>query len=128
MMQTLYDFLKRDISNVGINVFIVSETVAGSYITPLTRHDEVLHMATTPDSELDQRKQALPNQFDNATKQEVIDFFDNTNDINEIMSYCEQNRMNCFYYCTDINSEHEVCDNIMIPNNGGPPGGFGNRG
>lgn len=63
-------------------------------------------------------------QIDDTTKQEIVSFFENTNDINEITSYCEQNRMNCFYYCSEVNSEHEVCDELIMPNNNFSQGGF----
>ena len=62
-------------------------------------------------------------QIDDTTKQEIISFFENSENVSEINSYCEQNRMNCFYYCTEINSEHEVCNDIM-PADGQ---GFGGR-
>lgn len=69
-------------------------------------------------------------QIDDATKQEVISFFENTNDINKITSYCAENRINCFYYCMEVNQDHEVCNEIMVPsNNDGPSNNeFGDRG
>lgn len=51
-------------------------------------------------------------QIDENTKQEIISFFDSTEDINEINSYCEENRMNCVYYCGNVNSEHEICSSL----------------
>ena len=52
-------------------------------------------------------------QIDKNTQNEIISFFESTSDINEINSYCEQNRMYCSYYCRTINPNHEICKNIM---------------
>jgi hypothetical protein len=52
-------------------------------------------------------------QIDENTKNEITSFFDSTSDINEINSYCGQNRMYCAYYCRNINSDNEFCSIIM---------------
>jgi len=51
-------------------------------------------------------------QITEAQINEVTSFFDNTLDINEINSYCGQNRQYCVYYCRNINPEHEICEEI----------------
>lgn len=56
-------------------------------------------------------------QIDENTKNQITSFFQGTSDINEIRSYCDQNRMNCFYYCREINPEHEICSEIQMPAN-----------
>jgi len=61
-------------------------------------------------------------QIDENAKQEIISYFEN-NGFNEINSYCEQNRKNCFYYCTEVNQEHEVCDGIIASGSWSGPGG-----
>jgi len=48
----------------------------------------------------------------------VKTFFESNTDINEITNYCEDNRMECFYYCREINSSHEYCSQLM---QGRPP-------
>lgn len=52
-------------------------------------------------------------QIDDKTKNEITSFFESTSDINTINSYCAQNRMNCLYYCRNINPNHEICQNLM---------------
>ena len=52
-------------------------------------------------------------QISDASKAEVTSFFENTTDINSINSYCQQNRMNCAYYCRTINPSNEACSSIM---------------
>jgi len=56
-------------------------------------------------------------QIDDKTKNEITSFFESTSDINEIISYCGQNRMYCFYYCREINPNHEICSQIQMPAN-----------
>lgn len=45
--------------------------------------------------------------------QSVTSFFENTSDTNEITDYCNNNRMECFYYCRTINPDHEICSQLM---------------
>jgi len=52
-------------------------------------------------------------QIDEQTKNEITSFFESASDINEINSYCGQNRVNCAYYCRDINPNHEICKQIL---------------
>ncbi len=52
-------------------------------------------------------------QITDATKNEITSFFDSTSDLNEINSYCQQNRMYCAYYCRDINPNHEICTQLQ---------------
>ena len=40
-------------------------------------------------------------------------FFQNTANLDEIKTYCDNNRMECFYYCREINSNHEICSQLM---------------
>ncbi len=55
-------------------------------------------------------------QLDESAKQQTALFFNSTEDINEISSYCQQNRANCFYYCREINPQHKICSEPSIPN------------
>ena len=45
---------------------------------------------------------------------DVKNFFSSTTNINEITTYCgnQENRMLCFYYCREINSNHEYCSQL----------------
>lgn len=43
----------------------------------------------------------------------VTDFFKNNPSSEEITNYCNNNRMNCFYYCRNINTEADYCKSIM---------------
>ena len=43
---------------------------------------------------------------------EVQEFFNSNPDNGEIKSYCQENRMYCGYYCTQINPNHEYCENM----------------
>lgn len=52
-------------------------------------------------------------QIDDATKNQITSFFDSTSDINQINSYCGQNRTYCFYYCRNINPDNEACKSII---------------
>lgn len=56
-------------------------------------------------------------QIDEQTKQQITSFFEGTSDMNEINSYCDQNRMYCLYYCREINPNHEICSQIQMPAN-----------
>jgi len=58
-------------------------------------------------------------QIDEQTKNDIVSFFDSTNDTNEINSYCEQNRMYCAYYCRSINPDNGACKNLMNATMGG---------
>jgi hypothetical protein len=49
---------------------------------------------------------------------ELTSFFNSNHTSGEINSYCEQNRMNCMYYCKNINQNNEICKNMTMP-----PGG-----
>ncbi len=52
-------------------------------------------------------------QLTNEQIQSVTSFFENTLDTNEITDYCNNNRMECFYYCRTINPDHEICSQLM---------------
>lgn len=72
----------------------------------------------------------IPNNFSisEEIKTSTVEFFDSLPSLEEAKSYCSENRINCFYYCREINQEHEVCDSMMMPDNRNPPsGGFGER-
>ncbi|HJX50332.1 MAG TPA: hypothetical protein VJ438_02625 [Candidatus Nanoarchaeia archaeon] len=45
--------------------------------------------------------------------QSVTSFFEDNFDTNEITDYCNNNRMECFYYCRTINPDHEICSQLM---------------
>ncbi len=53
--------------------------------------------------------------------QSVTSFFENTPDINEITDHCNNNRMECFYYCRNINPNHEYCSQLMQGRPGSSP-------
>jgi len=55
-----------------------------------------------------QQMQLTDEQIDN-----IKTFFQNTQDLNEIKTYCDTNRMECFYYCRNINPSHEICSQLM---------------
>jgi len=50
---------------------------------------------------------------------DLTSFFNSNYTSGEIKSYCEQNRMNCMYYCRNINQDNEICKNMTM----GPPSG-----
>jgi hypothetical protein len=49
---------------------------------------------------------------------ELTSFFNSNHTSGEINSYCEQNRMNCMYYCKNINQNNEICKNMTMPSGG----------
>lgn len=53
---------------------------------------------------------------------DVTAFFESTSNTEDIASYCENNRMGCFYYCREINSNHDYCSQLMqnMPDSSGP--------
>jgi hypothetical protein len=51
----------------------------------------------------------------------VTSFFENTTDTTAINSYCEKNRMECFYYCKNINSGNEFCSQLTQGMQNSPP-------
>ncbi|VVB77651.1 Uncharacterised protein [uncultured archaeon] len=59
-----------------------------------------------------QRFQGRNLQLNESQINEVTSFFESTTDINQIESYCQQNRMNCFYYCRNINPNGEYCKQL----------------
>ncbi len=42
----------------------------------------------------------------------ITSFFESTDDLNEIEDYCENNRMNCAYYCMNVDSSNEICSQM----------------
>jgi len=48
---------------------------------------------------------------------EINSFFSGNHTSREINSYCEQNRLNCMYYCRNINQNNEICKNMTVPTN-----------
>jgi len=52
-------------------------------------------------------------QINEETIKEIENFFESNSDINEIRSYCDNYRVNCFYYCRNINPDHEICSQIQ---------------
>ena len=52
-------------------------------------------------------------------KNSTIEYFDSSPSLEDARAYCVENRMNCFYYCRELNSEHEICDEMMTPNGQG---------
>ncbi len=52
-------------------------------------------------------------EIDNQTKSEIMSFFNSSPSDSEVESYCQENRKNCVYYCTEINEEHEICSQIQ---------------
>ena len=48
---------------------------------------------------------------------EIQAFFDSNPSNSEIESYCQENRMYCGYYCTQINPNHEYCENMPSQRN-----------
>jgi hypothetical protein len=68
-----------------------------------------------------------PGEFsiDEESKTSVLNFFDNSPGIEEVKEYCQNNQMNCLYYCRDINPDHEICNQLPKPNmtRGMPPSG-----
>jgi len=60
-------------------------------------------------------------QIDEQTKIEIQTFFNSTSDMSEIKSYCDSHIANCFYYCRNVNQDHEICSELG--NYTGMPGG-----
>ena len=54
-------------------------------------------------------------QIDEETKSQILSFFEETSDLDEINSYCEENMMHCGYYCMEINPDYEICNQIKGP-------------
>ena len=54
-------------------------------------------------------------QLSDEQRQSITSFFESTTNIDDITSYCnnQENRMLCFYYCREINSNHEYCSQLM---------------
>ena len=44
---------------------------------------------------------------------ELNSFFATNPDATSVDSYCQQNRMNCIYYCRTINPSNEMCGQMM---------------
>jgi len=52
-------------------------------------------------------------QINEQSKAEVISLFEGNSNNANLTSYCQQNRMNCDYYCRSINPNNEACKEIM---------------
>ena len=57
-------------------------------------------------------------QIDEETKSEIASFFALNPTDSETKTYCQKNPMNCRYYCTEINQEHEICSQIKVMDRG----------
>ena len=57
-------------------------------------------------------------QVDEETKVKIVSFFESNSTDNEVEIYCQENRMYCMYYCTEINSDHEICSKIQVMDKG----------
>lgn len=57
-------------------------------------------------------------------KASTVEFFDSPPSLEDAKTYCDENRINCFYYCTEVNQEHEVCSDLAPPEG---RQGFGSR-
>ncbi len=55
---------------------------------------------------------------------DVTSFFNSSHSSTEITSYCEQNSIDCIYYCRNINQNEEVCQNMNLQYTQFPPGGW----
>ncbi len=53
-------------------------------------------------------------EIDDETKSEVISFFDTSPTNEDVEIYCQENKKNCVYYCTEINQEHKICSEIKL--------------
>lgn len=62
------------------------------------------------------------NPFTEQTKNEITSFFESSPSSSEIEDYCNENSMYCFYYCREINSDNDFCNQLM--NNTQPRGGM----
>lgn len=52
-----------------------------------------------------------------AQQSAVIAFFQTSPTVAAAQTYCAQNRINCFYYCRQLNSTDPICSQIMRPGN-----------
>ncbi len=43
---------------------------------------------------------------------EVTSFFKSTTDTTAIKTYCDENRMECFYYCRNVDSTNAYCSQL----------------
>src|SRR4030043_2458969 len=62
----------------------------------------------TPDFRGFQQMQLTDSQIKSVTS-----FFESTSDINKITDYCNSNRAECFYYCRQVNPNHDFCSQLM---------------
>ena len=53
-------------------------------------------------------------EIDEQTKTEINYFFENTQSIDEVNSYCKENPMYCMEYCKNINPDNEFCSNMSM--------------
>ncbi len=61
-------------------------------------------------------------------KNAVITFFDSSPTIEGVKAYCEQNKMNCFYYCREVNPQYENCNELIKYNSTNWRGNFSRGG
>lgn len=53
-------------------------------------------------------------QIDETAIAEVTAIFE-SGTTSEIETYCQENRMNCAYYCMQVDSENEICSILNAP-------------
>jgi hypothetical protein len=60
-------------------------------------------------------------QLNQSQIDDVTSFFSSNPGSDQIQSYCQENRENCFYYCRNINENMNYCEQMM---NNTRPGNF----
>ena len=101
--------LKRGII-IGLVIGLISGLVIGIFAGFVIRNNSNRNGVSQKDF-----------QINDDAKNEVTSLFENSLDIAEINSYCEQNRMGCVYYCRSINPNNEMCNQMNISQAGGRP-------
>jgi len=54
---------------------------------------------------------------------DITSFFNSNASLDEVKSYCAENMANCFYYCRNINPNHEICKELSNYTRGRVQGG-----
>lgn len=90
-------------SNIILAIIITALVISNLFFGYM-----LLKPKSRPDFRGFQEMQLTDEQITNVTT-----FFQNAQDLEEIKNYCTNNRMECFYYCRNINQNHEVCSQLM---------------
>jgi hypothetical protein len=101
---------------IGISAIIVLGIIFGViYFTGVLNPKENNFGRNSPNGNFQGNPNSGSMELNKSQISDVTSFFNNSPTSEEVQTYCEENRVSCFYYCAKINSEDELCKEMMTP-------------